>query len=246
MKEFGIESFGEFNAADYDRAHDPGTTEQAVATLWQLAAGQRTLELAIGTGRLALPLKARGLEIVGIEASPAMVDQLRAKPGGADIPVVIGDMAQVDAPGTYDFAFLVFNTLFNLRTQEAQVACFANVARRLNRGGRFLIETFVPDLSGFRNHQSLRTLDVAFASAQLEAAIHDPVTQTVDYQRITLGDSGVRTSPLPIRYAWPAEIDLMARLAGLSLVDRWGSWEQAPFTADSRMHVSLYQKVDAR
>lgn len=242
MRGYGPETFGKLNAADYDRTDDPGTTDQAVEVLADLAGNGKTLELAIGTGRVALPLAARGVAIQGIDASPEMVAQLRKKPGGDAIPVAIGDMADVAVDGAFDFVFLIYNTLFNLTSQEAQVHCFANVARRLNAGGRFLVEAFVPDVARFKDGQSLRTVDLDVGAVTLEAARHDPVTQVVEYQYIRFAKDGVRLTPLPMRYAWPAEIDLMARLAGLEREHRWGGWEREPFTAASGMHVSVYRK----
>ena len=242
MIEFNPETFGELNAEDYDALHDPGTTAESVALISELARQGKILELAIGTGRMALPLLARGHDVSGIEASPAMVEKLREKPGGADIPVVIGDMADVEIDGPFDFAFLVFNTLFNLTSQDAQVRCFQNVAERLAPGGAFLIETFVPDFSAYTGNQNVRTMQLGFQSLWLEAAKHDPTRQLVEFQRVRITNEGMKLVPLVMRYAWPQEVDLMARLAGLTLEHRWGGWEREPFTPDSKMHVSLYRK----
>tara|TARA_R110002020_G_scaffold224599_1_gene434187 strand:+ start:66622 stop:67362 length:741 start_codon:yes stop_codon:yes gene_type:complete len=239
---FGPETFGELNAEDYDALHDPGTTDESVALISEIAAGGRVLELAIGTGRVALPLAAQGLEVHGIEGSPEMVAKLRDKPYGDAIPVVIGDIADVAIEGEFDHVFLVFNTLFNLTTQEAQVRCFANVAKCLKPGGTFLVETFVPDAEKARSGQNVRTMKVGFSSVWLEAALHDRVEQRIDFQRMRITKDGIRMVPLVMRYAWPAEMDLMAQLAGLSLKQRWGGWKREPFTAESGMHVSLYEK----
>ena len=242
MIEFNPETFGDLNAEDYDALHDPGTTEESVALISELAGQGKILELAIGTGRMALPLLARGHDVSGIEASPAMVEKLRVKPGGADIPVVIGDMADVEIDGPFDFAFLVFNTLFNLTSQDSQVRCFQNVAERLAPGGAFLIETFVPDFSAYTGNQNVRTMQLGFQSLWLEAGKHDPTRQLVEFQRVRITNEGMKLVPLVMRYAWPQEVDLMARLAGLTLEHRWGGWQREPFTADSKMHVSLYRK----
>ena len=172
-----------------------------------------------------------------------MVSVLRDKPGGADIPVTIGDMSTTQLGQTFDFAFLVFNTLFNLTTQQAQVACFRNAAEHLHPGGQFLVETFVPDLDRFNDTNSARTLNVEMKSAWLELAQHDPTTQRVDFQRVRFSENGSKLFPLQMRYAWPQEIDLMANLAGLELEHRWGGWKQEPFTRDSKMHVSVYRKT---
>jgi SAM-dependent methyltransferase len=239
---FGPATFGELNADDYDALHDPGTTQESVALIQEIAAGGRVLELAIGTGRMSIPLAENGLEISGIEGSPDMVEKLRGKPGGKNIPVVIGDIADVEIEGPFDHVFLVFNTLFNLTSQEAQVRCFRNVARRLREGGTFLVETFVPDAEHIRSGQWIRTMKVDFSSVWIEAAQHDPIAQTFDFQRIRIAESGLRLVPLVMRYAFPPEMDLMAQLAGLRLKNRWGGWRREPFTADSKMHVSLYEK----
>ncbi len=242
MEGYGAETFGALNADDYDVRHDPGTTDLAVAALRELIGTGTALEFAIGTGRVALPLARAGVPLEGIEASPEMVAKLRGKPGGETIPLVLGDMATAVTGKTYDVVFLIFNTLFNLIRQDDQIRCCENAARHLNPGGRFIVEAFVPDLSRFNDGQSVRARSVDFGSATLEAAVHDPVTQVVDYQYIRITADGVRLVPLPMRYAWPSEIDLMARLAGLSLEARWGSWDRTPFTANSVQHISVYRK----
>lgn len=250
MKEPPPEAFGERMAEAYDdwygtRLAD-ATTPQTVETLAGLAGrGGRVLELAIGTGRVALPLAARGLEVHGIEGSPAMVAKLREKPGGSDIPVTVGDLADVGVEGRFDLIFLVFNTLFNLTRQEAQVRCFRNVARHLNAGGKFVLEAFVPDPSRFAGGQSVRTVHTAPGGVVLEAALHDPVTQCVQYHYVAFGPDGPQLYSVPMRYAWPAELDLMARLAGLELRERWADWDRAPFTASSASHVSVYGRSGA-
>ena len=242
LKRFDPSTFGELYAEDYDLLHDPGTTDEAVELLAELGAGGRVLELAIGTGRIALPLKIRGLDVHGIEGSPEMVDKLRLKPAGDTIPTSIGDYADVDVDGHFDFIFLVFNTLFNLQSQEDQLRCFANVSKHLSDGGDFLVETFIPDLTQFDDHQYSRTKHVGFDSTWLDTAIHDPVQQVIEYQRVHITNEGIRMMPLVMRYAWPAELDLMARLAGLKLKNRWSDWNRSPFTRDSKMHVSVYGK----
>lgn len=242
MKGYGPETFGQFNAEDYDALHNPGTTDAAVDLLADYALPGRTLELAIGTGRIALPLARRGCRIEGIEASPEMIAKLREKPGGGNIPVTMGDMSVAKAEGRFGFIFLVFNTLFNLTSQEAQLRCFRNAADMLEPGGAFLVEAFVPDLSQFRDNRGLKPRHLDIHSLTLEAAIHDPVTQMIEYQYLRFTPQGMRMTPLPMRYAWPSEIDLMARLAGLALENRWGGWDRSPFTVQSRMHISVYRK----
>jgi SAM-dependent methyltransferase len=242
MRNYGPETFGELNADEYDLLHNPGTTEAAIELLSEFALPGRTLELAIGTGRVALPLAERGCRIEGIEASPLMVEKLRQKPGGHGIPVTIGDMSEVKADGMFDFVFLIFNTLYNLTSQAAQVNCFRNAASMLAPGGAFLIEAFVPDLSQFHDHRSVKPRHVGFSSLALEAAVHDPTTQRIDYQVLRVTSEGTKLTPLPMRYAWPQETDLMAQLAGMDLETRWGGWDKSDFTANSQMHISVYRK----
>ena len=243
MKGYGPETFGQLNAEHYDAEHDAPhnvDTLGAVQTLSELANDGPVLEFAIGTGRIALPLAARGLSVTGIEASPEMVAKLRGKPGGAAIPIVIGDMAEARAEGAFDLVFLVFNTLFNLTSQEAQVRCFRNAARHITERGVFVIEAFVPEIGAYVDGQRTRTVHVAMDQLVVEASLHDPLTQTIHYQYVVTTPRGVRMTPLPMRYAWPAEIDLMARLAGLELRERWGDWDRSTFKASSAKHVSVY------
>lgn len=242
MKDYGPETFGELNAEKYDVLHDPGTTGQAIDLIGGLARGKKTLELAIGTGRIALPLSLSGIEIHGLDASPEMLAKLKEKPGGDKIPVMVADMADFELEDRFEFAFLVFNTLFNLQTQAAQIQCFQNVARHLEDGGSFLVETYVPDVTTFVNGQHMRARYIDSRSVAFEAAQHDPVNQVINYQIIRMSNEGFKIQPLPTRYAWPQEIDLMARLAGLELETRWGNWDQRDFTADSKMHISIYRK----
>ncbi len=244
IRGFGPETFGQLNADWYDANLPPqDATLRAVELLADLARGGPALEFAIGTGRIALPLAERGLAVAGVEASAEMVAKLRAKPGGEAIPVVIGDMSEAGPAGAYDLVFLVFNTLFNLTSQEAQVRCFQNAARRLTERGVFVIETFVPDIAHFNEPERVRTMHLSMRRLVIEATLHDPVRQVLRYQRVIFTDDG-RASllPLPMRYAWPAELDLMARLAGLELRERWADWDRSPFTATSRSHVSVYQR----
>ena len=242
MRGFGPETFGALHAADYDARYGPVAPEAVVEAIAGIVEGGSILELGVGTGRVALPQAERGLRVSGIEASPEMVAQLRAKPGGEAIPVAVGDFSHVDVEGTFDHVLLLINTLFCLPSQNDQVRCFENVAEHLNGGGTFLIEAFVPDLSRFAQGQAVRTEHFDRDSVTLQAACHDPVRQRIDIQEIHLTEQGVRLRPLPLRYAWPWEIDLMARLAGLDLEVRWGGWDRSAFTAESRMHVSLYRK----
>jgi len=246
MKEYGTRTFGELYAERYDVMYeDPMVTEthDSVETLAELAGGGKVLELAIGTGRVALPLAARGLTVHGIEASEAMVAKLREKPGGSAIPVEIGDMAEARVEGTFDLIYLVFNTIFNLTTQEAQVRCFKNAARHLSARGIFVVETVVPDFSEYVDGQRMKGSWANMDAARFEIAIQDRVAQTVAFQRIVISEDSTRMVPHFMRYAWPCELDLMAQLAGLERRDRWAWWDRSPFTADSKSHVTVYARA---
>ena len=235
--------FGERVAATYDGTSGvfgPGTVEATAGVLAELAGGGRALELAIGTGRIALPLARRGVEVHGIELSRAMVARLRAKPGGEDIPVAIGDMATATMDGTFSMAYLVFNTIMNLTSQDAQVACFRNAARHLEPGGCFVIECRVPELRRLPPGQNVLPWHVS--EQNWVAYSYDPATQAMHghYVEFTGGQGEYRT--MPFRYVWPSELDLMAQLAGMRLRDRWEGWSRQPFTSESSQHVSVWEK----
>lgn len=245
MEGFGSETYGEAFAADYDRwTLDRGvaaSTASAVAFLGDLVpqAG-RALELGIGTGRVALPLADTGVDVHGIDASPAMVEQLRSKRGGDAIPVTTADFASVDVDGAFDLIYAVFNTFFALVDQDAQVRCVANAADHLTSDGRFVVEASIPDPGRFADDQHVSVKGMELDAVALEVSTHDPVAQRVSSHKVFLSEEGTRLVPVVIRYAWPAELDLMARLAGLELVERWENFRRAPFTASSRTHVSMY------
>ena len=243
MRDYDQTTYGERVADLYDELYgalDPGP---AASFLADLAGAGPALELGIGTGRVALPLKERGVEVHGIDASPAMVERLRAKPGGADLPVTIGDFADVAPAGPFSLVFVVFNTLFALPTQDDQVRCFGNVAARLAPGGRFVVEAFVPDLTRFHHDQALLVTAVEVGGVRIDASRHDRLAQRISAQHVIVGERGVRLVPVELRYAWPAELDLMARVAGLRHAGRWGGWAMQPFTAASGVHVSVYEKL---
>jgi len=233
-------SFGEEVAEEYDDV-PRGDEIAAVAFLERLAGRGPALELAVGTGRIALPLAARGIRVDGVDISPAMVAQLRAKPGGDQISVTIGDFADVPVPGTYRLIFVVFNTMFNLLTQEDQVRCFENVAAHLTDDGSFVIEAGVPNfLYRLRNDQYVDAEAIGVDEVRLDVARHDPVKQLLEESHVSLSREGVRLNPIVTRYAWPSELDLMARIAGLRLKERWGGWNREPFTSTSSNCVSVY------
>ncbi|MEU7846320.1 class I SAM-dependent methyltransferase [Micromonospora parva] len=232
--------FGRLWAADYD---DPGNPDPAPAVdfLADLADGGPVLELAIGTGRVALPLAERGLDVHGVEASEEMLAHLRAKPGGERIPVVVADMADVPVTGEFRLAYLVFNTLFNLVDAERQADCFRNVARVLSPGGAFVIETFVPDPRDFDEDEQVQVWDVTEDSATIRLHRYDRPAQRFVRQTITFDGDGVHLKPFAMRYAWPHQIDEMAQQAGLRLTERYADWHRRPFQADSPSHISVYR-----
>jgi SAM-dependent methyltransferase len=236
--------FGERVAARYDEScpdmFEPRVVDAVVEVLAGLAGGGRALELGIGTGRIALPLARRGVVVHGIDLSRAMVARLRTKPGGATIGVTIGDFATARVNGTFTVAYLIFNTIMNLTTQAAQVACFRNVAAHLEPGGCFVIEVMIPDLRRLPAGQKVVPLHVSPTEWAFD--VYDIATQTMssNYVKVIGGRGESRSTPF--RYVWPAELDLMAQLAGLRLRERWDGWTLEPFTSESRQHVSIWEK----
>lgn len=236
--------FGENVAARYDAAQATEFEAAQVARtadfLAAHARGGHALELGIGTGRIALPLAARGVTVSGIDLSAAMVRRLREKPGGERFEVTIGDFATARAPGRFRVAYLVFNTIMNLTTQDAQVDCFRNVAEHLEPGGRFVVEVMVPELRKLPRDQQA----VPFQTGPERWAfdLYHVATQEVssNYIEVVAGRGSVRS--IPFRYVWPAELDLMARIAGLRPLERWSDWGREPFTDESTKHVSVWEK----
>jgi SAM-dependent methyltransferase len=239
-------SYGERVAPAYEEIHAnlfaSEVVEPAVDLLAELAGGGPVLELGIGTGRIALPLAGRGVEVHGVDASEAMVTRLRAKPGGDRIPITMGDFATVPVEDDFSLIFVVFNTFFGLLTQDDQVACFQNSAARLKPGGCFLIEAFVPDMQRIAPGQHVGVISVGEDEIHLDVSRYDAVAQRGDASRVLISEQGVKMYPVQIRWAWPSELDLMARLAGLRLRERWGGWRREPFGEESRRHVSVYEK----
>lgn len=217
----------------------------AVEFLAPLAKGRRVLELGIGTGRIALPLVERGIKMHGVDASQAMVAKLRAKPGGAEIPVEMGNFANLKIGGRFSLIYVVFNTFFALLSQDDQVRCFTRVAKRLTPDGAFVIEAFVPNLARFDRWQQQRTSTTLLSDERtiLEVAKLDAAAQRVRAQHVVIDDGGVHRYPVELRYAFPAELDLMARIAGMRLRERWGGWDRSPFTSESANHISVYELV---
>jgi SAM-dependent methyltransferase len=242
MVGYDAATYGERIAEVYDNTYS-GYQEAAIALLSELGHGGRALELGIGTGRIALPLAARGVEVHGIDASEAMVAKLRAKPRGAQIPLSLGDFADVAVVGPFALIYVVLNTFCALPSQEEQVRCFRNVAQRLTEDGFFVVEAFVPDLAQFTRGQHTITSVVHTDRVELDVGRHDPVQQRTVHQHISITESGIRLYPAQLRYVWPAELDLMGQLAGMRLRSRWGGWEREPFTAASDRHVSIYERA---
>lgn len=236
-----VMSFGDDAAERYDETSRRGDEAETVAFLAEIARGGPALELAIGTGRIALPLAAQGVQVDGIDFSPAMIARLRAKPGGSQLAVTEGNFADVPVSGSYRLIYVVFNTLFNLLTQDEQVRCFENVAGHLNEDGVFVVEGGVPtEFCRLRNNQYVDLEALALDNVRLDVARYDPITQLLEETHITLSSAGTRLAPIVTRYAWPAELDLMARIAGLGLQERWGNWRREPLTATSRNCISVY------
>jgi len=236
--------FDERVAARYDESSaemfEPAVVDPAVDLLAELAGSGRALELGIGTGRIALPLAQRGVSVHGIELSNAMAARLRAKPGGEDIGVTIGDFATTTVDGTFSVAYLVFNTILNLTTQAAQVACFRNVATHLEPGGCFVIEVGVPRLQELQPGETFRVFHVSDNRWGFDE--YDVANQGLISHHFEIVDGRAERLSIPFRYAWPSELDLMAQLAGMSLRDRWSGWKREPFTSDSDKHVSVWEK----
>jgi SAM-dependent methyltransferase len=242
MDSYTDATYGERVADVYDDWYE--TYEEASITmLAELARGGRALELGIGTGRVALQLAAHGVEVQGIDASPAMVERLRAKPGGEAIKVTIGNFAEMAVDGQFSLVYVVFNTFFALSSQEEQVRAFRHARERLAADAYFLIEAFVPDVTRFSGGQANRASKVTAHRVLLDVARHDPLEQRIVGQTVEITNEGVRLYPVQLRYAWPPELDLMARLAGLRLLHRWGGWQREPFTSQSSRHISVYERA---
>jgi SAM-dependent methyltransferase len=236
--------FGERIAARYDKhsggMFDPAVVGPAADTLAELAGDGAALEFAIGTGRIALPLAEKGVRVAGMDNSEAMLDRLREKPGADSIEAVVGDMAATRVEGEFSLVYLVFNTIFNLVTQDGQVACFENAAAHLRPGGRFVIEARVPELQRLPLGQTV--LPWRADPDGMSYYVYDTVTQGLSGRHYEFDDGRVVSNPIEMRYVWPAELDLMARLAGMRLQGRWAGWRREPFTALSPSHVSVYAK----
>ena len=247
MDEYTAATYGDRVADIYDQMYPDRADAASVAlALSKLAPQGRALELGIGTGRIALPLIGQGVDVRGIDASERMVAKLRSKPGGDAIPVTIGDFADFTLDVKFDLVYAAFNTFFALQSQAAQVQCCRRVATHLETGGAFVIEAFVPDITRFVRGQEAHVNHVEADSVTMSFSRHDAANQRVSTQVVGMDESGIRLYPLQIRYAWPAELDLMAQLAGLTLRSRWGGWDGSPYTSSSATHVSIYEHPHRR
>jgi SAM-dependent methyltransferase len=243
MEGYTPATYGDRIADQYDSLYESMfDVEGAVDFIAQLAGSEPALELGIGTGRVAIPLARRGVDVHGVDTSEAMVARLRAKAPDLDLPVRMGDFGAVDLGGPYSVIFVVFNTFFALLSQKAQVEAFRRIAAALADDGVFVIEAFVPDPGRWDGHQRVSSDGVSIDGARLEVSRHDPVDQRVESQTMTISAEGIRFSPVSLRYAWPSELDLMAQIATLRLRERWSNWTRSPFTSDSRSHISVYEK----
>lgn len=242
MSDYNDETYGELIADVYDDWYSE-VDPQMLEMLARLSGGGRALELGIGTGRVAIPLAARGMKMYGIDSSPAMLEKLRTKPGSEDIQLHQGSFVSIPFQEKFDLIFVVFSTFYGLLTQDEQIQCFKNVAAHLNSKGMFVIEAFVPDLTRYQGGQSVRAVQLESQQTRLVASMLDPVNQIITSQFIVLDKSKTEVKPVKIRYAWPSELDLMAHMAGLKLVYHWDNWGQSPFTSNSSKHIAVYWRA---
>ena len=249
MNDYTAATYGDKIADVYDQMYPMrANVRPTVDALAKLAGNGPALELGIGTGRVALPLAERGIEVHGIDASKAIIAKMRAKPGGDTIPVTISDFSDFSLKDAnrrrkFSLVYVVFNTLFQATSQQAQVNCFRSVAAHLTDAGVFLVEAFVPDMSRFTRNQNVSAGRVESDLVSLDISSHDPVNQFVQSQHVYFTESGIKLYPVQVRYSWPSELDLMAQLAGMRLRERWGDWNDSPFTVSSENHISIYEKA---
>jgi SAM-dependent methyltransferase len=245
MDDYGPSTYGERIAEAYDDRYRElafgGDLPTTVAFLKELARDGAALELGIGTGRVALPLSATGVRVHGIDASQAMVARLRTKPGGSDIPVTMGDFREFGLGEQFRLIYVVFNTFFGLLSQDDQVSCFRSIARHLTDDGVFAMEAFVPDLTRYERGQRVSATRVELDEVEIEVSQHDALAQRTHSHHLIVREDGVRLFPVRIRYAYPSELDLMARLAGMRLRERWADWDRSPLTTTSQKHISVWE-----
>lgn len=241
MAEWNPQTYGPRWADVYDSIDWP-SPGPAVEFLAQRVGSGRALELAIGTGRVAIPLARRGVELHGMDASPEIVEKLREKETGKDIPVTIANLADFDLGEKYSLVFLLLNSIYSLQTQEEQISCVERAAAHLEPGGQLVIEHFVPDPTRFSFHGRAHVYEVGLGHVRIEADTHDRATQHVRENHIEVRESGIKLYPAFLRYIWPSELDLMARLANLEFVERYGDWDRSPFNKWSENHIAVYRK----
>jgi len=227
--------------AKWPNLYEPALIEPVVDILAELAGAGAALEFGVGTGRIALPLSRRGVRVAGIELSPAMVAEMEGRPGASDVQVAIGDFTNTRVAGSFRLVYLIRNTITNLTTQDEQVECFQNAAAHLEPGGCFLIEVYIPELQRLPPGETVHPFIVTPTHLGFEE--YDVATQIAYSHHYWITDGHVETLSTPHRYVWPAELDLMARLAGMRLRDRWSGWERQPFSKESRSHVSVWEKT---
>jgi SAM-dependent methyltransferase len=241
MEGYEASTYGDRIADIYDTWYGERLNpDNAVVLLANLAEGGRALELGIGTGRIAIPLSQAGVEVLGIDASEAMVAQLRGKPGGEAIEVILGDFVDVEVVGQFSLIYVPFTTFFALGTRDRQVRCLHNVANHLETDGHFVLDAFVPDFSRYDHDQWTATMPGGVDHVLIDSMRHDPINQTIEGHHILIEESGIRLFPLHLRYCWPSELDAMAETAGLQLVERYGDYDRQPFDSTSTRHVSVY------
>jgi SAM-dependent methyltransferase len=244
MSDYDYGFYGSTFAGVYDAWYDERMNPETTASfLSSFASAGRVLELGIGTGRVALTLASRGIGVAGVEGSAAMVDVLRSKPGGSEIPVTIGNFADVPVSGEFSLIYICFSSLFLLPSQAEQIRCMRNVAAHLAPGGHFILDAFRPDVTRYVNSQCVSVEDMSDREVRLDLARHDPIEQRIQSSRVVLGDQGVKVYPYTVRYAYPAELDVMAMLAGMRLSERYGDYDRQPFRPTSAGHVSIYTVV---
>lgn len=241
MDEYQESTYGDSMADVYDEIQGDRNVQSTVNFLLPYTSS-RALELGIGTGRVAIPLAEQGVVVIGIDNSRAMLEQLKRKPGANKVSTILADMADVPVDGSFSLIFAVFGTFFCIGSQEGQVHCFQKVAKHLTEAGVFVLECSMPDFSAFTRNQNVRVGNMSIDRLTITATEHDPVTQRTTTQHLLATPNGIRLMPVCVRYSYPSELDLMAKIAGLELKERYGDWHRNPFTANSIRHISVYGK----
>lgn len=240
----GDNTYGDDHFGVYDALFGQRDDVDSVGSLLaEVAGGGRVLEFGVGTGRLAIPLAARGVEVHGVDNSERMLAVLRSKPAAAAIKTYLGDVTTIRIPESFQLVFIAFSTIYLMGSQQAQVECFRNAARHLPAGGRFLLEVFVHDRRQWPTAEQFSTTGIEADQVTARAAIHDPLEQIIRLQHLTIKPDGTSFRPNRLRYIWPSELDLMGQLAGMRRVNRWADWKKTPFSADSSSMVSVYEKL---